>query len=59
MCIRDRVTPYANARGAVLAQMRREAIRQGSEAYAWRLAKEVGVTVEIDELKSALPQTTP
>mgnify|MGYP002079146786 FL=1 len=53
------VTPYANARGAVLAQMRREAIRQGSEAYAWQLAKQVGVTVEIDELKSALPQTTP
>ena len=53
------VTPYANARGAVLAQMRREAIRQGSEAYAWQLAKEVGVTVEINELKSALPQTTP
>jgi len=53
------VTPYANARGAVLAQMRREVIRQGSEAYAWQLAKQVGVTVEIDELKSALPQTTP
>ncbi|MDG4555307.1 MAG: peptidyl-prolyl cis-trans isomerase [Candidatus Competibacter sp.] len=53
------VTPYANARGTVLAQMRREAMRQGSEAYAWRLAKEVGVTVEINELKSALPQTTP
>ena len=49
------VTPYANARGVVLVQMRRETTRQGREAYAWQLAKEVGVTVEINELKSALP----
>jgi len=47
------ITPYANVRGAVLAQMRQEAQRQGREAYAWRLAKEVGVTVEINELKGA------
>ncbi len=49
------ITPYAKARGAVLAQMRQEAQRQGREAYAWRLAKEVGVTVEINELKGAYP----
>ncbi|MCB1826604.1 MAG: peptidylprolyl isomerase [Candidatus Competibacteraceae bacterium] len=49
------LTPYANARKAVLARMRLEANRQGREAYAWRLAKEVGVTVEIDELKGAIP----
>lgn len=48
-------TPYANVRGMVLAKMRREAVRQGSEKYAWQLAKKVGVTVEIDELKSAVP----
>jgi parvulin-like peptidyl-prolyl isomerase len=49
------ITPYANVRGAVLARMRQEANRQGREAYARRLAKEVGVTVEIDELKGAVP----
>ena len=48
-------TPYANVRSMVLAKMRREAIRDGSEKYAWQLAKKVGVTVEIDELKSAIP----
>ena len=49
------ITPYAKVRGAVLARMRQEAQRQGREAYAWRLAKEVGVTVEINELKGAYP----
>lgn len=49
------ITPYTNVRGTVLAQMRQEAQRQGREAYAWRLAKEVGVTVEINELKGAYP----
>lgn len=49
------MTPYANARKAVLTRMRQEANRQGREAYARRLAKEVGVTVEIDELKGAIP----
>lgn len=49
------MAPYANVRGKVIASMRQEAHRKGREAYAWRLAKEVGVTVEIDELKGAIP----
>lgn len=49
------IAPYPSVREKVLARMRQEAQRKGREDYARRLAKEVGVTVEIDELKSAIP----
>jgi parvulin-like peptidyl-prolyl isomerase len=49
------IAPYANVREAVLARMRQEAHQKAREAYAWQLAKEVGVTVEMPELKGAIP----
>lgn len=49
------LAPYANVRDTVLAKMRQEAQRKAREAYAWQLAKEIGVKVEMEELKSAIP----
>jgi parvulin-like peptidyl-prolyl isomerase len=53
------VTPYANVRETVLQRIQQEAQAKAREAYAWKLAKEVGVSVEMPELKSAVPETTP
>ena len=53
------VAPYANVRDNVIGRVRQEAHAKAREEYAWKLAKEVRVTVERPELKSALPQTTP
>lgn len=47
--------PYPSVRESVLARMRHEIRRKSSEDYAWRLAKEVGVTIERDEFRAALP----
>jgi parvulin-like peptidyl-prolyl isomerase len=49
------IAPYANVRDTVIKQMRTEAQRQAREAYAWQLAKEVGVSVEMKDLQSAIP----
>lgn len=49
------ITPYANVRDNALARMRQEAHVKAREAYAWKLAKEVGVSVEMSDLKSAIP----
>lgn len=53
------IAPYANVRDNVIGRVRQEAHAKAREEYAWKLAKEVRVTVERPELKSALPQTTP
>lgn len=47
--------PYPSVRESVLTRMRHEIRRKSSEDYAWRLAKEVGVTIERDEFRAALP----
>lgn len=49
------LAPYSSVRESVLARMRHEIRRKSSEDYAWRLAKEVGVTIERDEFRAALP----
>lgn len=49
------IAPYANVRQAVIAKMRFEAQRKAREVYAWNLAKEIGVSVEMPELKGAVP----
>jgi len=49
------ITPYANVRDNALARMRQEAHVKAREAYAWTLAKEVGVSVEMPDLKSVVP----
>ncbi len=53
------IAPYANVRDSVLERMLQEAQAKAREEYAWKLAKEVGVSVEMPELKSAVPETTP
>lgn len=53
------LAPYANVRENVIGMMRQEAQAKAREQYAWKLAKEVGVTVEQPELKSAIPETLP
>jgi parvulin-like peptidyl-prolyl isomerase len=53
------IAPYANVRDSVLQRMQQEAQARAREEYAWKLAKEVGVKVEMPELKNAVPQTTP
>lgn len=53
------LAPYANVRDNVIGMMQQEAQAKAREQYAWKLAKEVGVTVEQPELKSAVPATLP
>lgn len=53
------ITPYANVRDSVIQRIQQETQAKAREEYAWKLAKEVGVSVEMPELKSAVPQTTP
>lgn len=53
------IAPYANVRDNVLQRIQQEAQVKAREAYAWKLAKEVGVSVEMPELKGAIPETTP
>jgi parvulin-like peptidyl-prolyl isomerase len=53
------IAPYANVRDSVLQRMQQEAQARAREEYAWKLAKEVGVKVEMPELKSAVPEITP
>lgn len=53
------VAPYANVRDNVLGRIQQEAQAKAREEYAWKLAKEVGVSVEMPELKSAVPQAAP
>lgn len=53
------ITPYANVRDNVIQRIQQETQAKAREEYAWKLAKEVGVSVEMPELKSAVPQTTP
>jgi len=49
------LAPYASVRESALARMRHEIRRKSSEDYAWRLAKEVGVTIEREEFRAAIP----
>lgn len=53
------LAPYANVRDNVIGILQQEAQAKAREQYAWKLAKEVGVTVEQPELKSAVPKTLP
>lgn len=53
------LAPYANVRDSVLQRIRQEAQAKARERYAWKLAKDVGVSVEMPELKGAIPETTP
>ena len=53
------LAPYANVRDNVIGILQQEAQAKAREQYAWKLAKEVGVTVEQPELKSAVPATLP
>ncbi len=53
------ITPYANVRDSVIQRIQQEAQAKAREEYAWKLAKEMGVSVEMPELKSAVPATTP
>ena len=51
------VAPYANVRESILQRIRQEAQAKAREQYAWKLAKEVGVKVEMPELKGAVPES--
>jgi len=53
------IAPYANVRDSVIQRIQQETQAKAREEYAWKLAKEVGVSVEMPELKSAVPETTP
>jgi parvulin-like peptidyl-prolyl isomerase len=53
------VAPYANVRDSVLQRIRQEAQAKMREDYAWKLAGQVGVTVELPELKGAIPPGIP
>lgn len=53
------VAPYANVRESILQRIRQEAQAKAREQYAWKLAKEVGVKVEMPELKGAVPESIP
>ena len=57
---RDAMTaPYANVRDSVVQRIQQEAQAKAREEYAWKLAKEVGVSVEMPNLKGVVPETTP
>ena len=51
------VAPYANVRESILQRIRQEVQAKAREQYAWKLAKEVGVKVEMPELKGAVPES--
>ena len=51
------VAPYANVRESIVQRIRQEAQAKAREQYAWKLAKEVGVKVEMPELKGAVPES--
>lgn len=53
------VAPYANVRESILQRIRQEAQAKAREQYAWKLAKEIGVKVQMPELKGAVPESTP
>ncbi len=53
------IAPYANVRDSIVKRIRDEGQVKAREAYAWKLAKEVGVSVEMPELKGAIPETIP
>lgn len=53
------VAPYANVRESILQRIRQEAQAKAREQYAWKLAKDIGVTVEMPELKGAVPEAAP
>lgn len=53
------IAPYANVRDSVLQRIQQETQAKTREEYAWKLAKEVGVSIEMPELKGAIPESTP
>ena len=53
------IAPYANVRDSVLQRIKQETQAKAREEYAWKLAKEVGVSVEMPELKGAVPESKP
>ena len=53
------IAPYANVRDNVLQRIQQETQAKAREEYAWKLAKEVGVSVEMPELKGAIPESIP
>ncbi|HAS51537.1 MAG TPA: peptidylprolyl isomerase, partial [Gammaproteobacteria bacterium] len=53
------IAPYANVRDNALGRIRQEKHAKAREEYAWTLAKDFGVKVELPELKSAIPENLP
>jgi peptidyl-prolyl cis-trans isomerase C len=53
------IAPYANVRENVLGRLRQQKHAKAREKYAWTLIKEIGATVELPELKSAIPENLP
>lgn len=51
------LAPYANVRENVIGRLRQAAHAKAREEYAWKLAKDVGVTVVRPELTSAIPKS--
>ena len=53
------VAPYANVRDNIISRVQQDAQAKAREDYAWKLAKQIVVTVEMPELKNAVPQAAP
>ena len=53
------VAPYANVRDNIISRVQQDAQAKAREDYAWKLAKQLVVTVEMPELKNAVPQAAP
>ncbi len=51
------LAPYANVRSNIIGRLQQEIQAKAREEYAWKLAKDVGVSVEKPELKSAIPES--
>lgn len=51
------LAPYANVRENVLGRLRQAAHARLREEYAWKLAKDIGVTVVRPELTGAIPES--
>jgi parvulin-like peptidyl-prolyl isomerase len=51
------IAPYVNVRDNVIARIQQENIAKAREAYAWSVAKKVGVSIEKPALKSAIPES--
>lgn len=51
------LAPYANVRDNVMGRLRQAAHAKAREEYAWKLAREVGVTVVRPELAGAIPES--